>query len=94
MAPELESGVQERLESPTEGEEIYLIVEVDETSDSVLEQIESTGAIVEDTLPLDHLAVRTEEPYLQDLWALNSVLSMEVEGEGTVMGVDFHTRTG
>ena len=94
MAPSLESGVQRRIDEPTEGQDITLLVEVEDVSAPLIETIESTGATVEEELPLNYLAVRTTEDNLVPLSNFEFIKHIEIEGKGSVMNTGFRTRTG
>lgn len=94
MSASLESGVRQRMESPTSDEEVTLLVKVTETSDSVVDAVNDAGGVVETRLPLDYLAVRIAEVRLTELYELEQVIKMEIEGEGSIMSSDFRTHTG
>lgn len=94
MAPTLESGVRRRMEDPAEGEEVTLLVKVTEASDSIVERAEEQGATVEDTLPLNYLALRIAEKDLPKLCEMDMVTRVEIEGEGAVMNSNFHNHPG
>lgn len=94
MTPDLESGVERRLESPDEGEEVRLIVGVESASNGVAEQLANAGATVHDELPLDHFAVSTTEEKIADLCELDVVTSIEIDSEGRVFSSDFRSPAG
>ena len=78
----LQPGVRERLESPTPGRDVTLIVGVtDSSSKDVTEAVEDVGGEVEETLYYDSLAVTINESDLDALCSLDTVLSLEIEGE-------------
>lgn len=86
MTPDIQSGVRKRLESPTEGEWVTLIVGVtDSESDTVVNTVESTGGEVEKRIPHDYLAVATDEENLPALCDLDVVTSVLLEGESTTL---------
>lgn len=94
MSPSLESGVRDRMENPSEGKEVALLVKMAEASESTVEEIEETGARVEERLELGYLAVSTVEEQLGALCELDTVARIEIEGEGSVMDSDFRTLVG
>lgn len=94
MTLDLETGVERRLESPSEGEEVRLIVGVKSGSDGVAEQLVEAGATVHDELPLDYFAVSTTEERIANLCELDTVTSIEIDGEGRVLDSDFRSHAG
>lgn len=94
MTPNIESGVKQRLESPTPGAEARLIVGVTSTAGEVTEKLEEVGATVHDVLPLDYVSLTISEESLSALCALNVVESVELDGEGTVFESDFPSPPG
>lgn len=94
MSPSLESGVRRRMENPTEGREVTLLVKVTESSDAVMGELVETGAIVEEQLALDYVRVKISEERLSTLCSLNVVAKAEIESQGSVMNSDFRTRAG
>lgn len=94
MTPSLESGVRRRMENPTEGQEVTLLVKVTESSDTVMGKLEETGAIVEEQLALDYIRVKTNEEQLPTLCGLDVVAKAEIEGQGSVMDSDFRIHAG
>lgn len=94
MSPSLESGVQDRMENPSEGKEVALLIKMAEASESTVEEIEATGARVEERLELSYLAVSTVEERLGALCELDTVARIEIESEGSVMDSDFRTLAG
>ena len=81
MDTKIQPGVKDRLDSPTSGEKVTLIVGVLEVSDEVCDSVEATGAIVEERLFYDSLAVTIDEADLGKLCGLDVVTSVEIEGE-------------
>lgn len=86
---ELQPGVRERLNSPTSGEIVTLIVGVtDPTSDDVQEAIEAAGGEIEDQLYYECLAVSIDETDLDALCELDVVTTVEIEGKWESMQED------
>lgn len=91
MLDNIQPGVKEKLDSPKEGERVTLIVGVEERSDAVVEQVEGIGAVVEERLPYDSLAVSIAETRLEKLCDLDVVTSVEIEGKWKQLG-NFRSR--
>ena len=94
MASSIDSGVRKRMEEPSEGNEITLLVKLKETSDAVVNDVEATGVTVEEQIPLNYIAVTAKETELEDLCQLDAVESVEIEGKGAVMTSGFRSPTG
>jgi hypothetical protein len=94
MAPSLESGVQERMDDPEAGEEVTLLIKLEETSSETVERLEAAGAAVEDKIPLNYVAVTADETDLRSLSQVQGIERIEIEGTGSVMSLDFHTPPG
>lgn len=88
MSAQLASAVENRMESPTEGTVVTLIVGVScETTDAV-EPISTIGAEVEEQLPYRSLAISIDESNLHSLCDLEIVETVEIEKEYTTRGDD------
>jgi hypothetical protein len=94
MAPKLESGVQERMDDPEAGEEVTLLIKLEEASAEAVERLEAAGATVEEEIPLDYVAVTAYEADLRTLSQTEGVTRIEIEGSGSVMSSGFQTRAG
>jgi regulatory protein YycH of two-component signal transduction system YycFG len=94
MTTEVPPGIRERLRDPDSGERVKLLVEVASVSGSVVDHVEHTGADVIEELPLGYLVVDAPEESLDELCGLDPVVSVEVDGRGSVMESDFPTRNG
>lgn len=93
VSAQLASTVEERLESPTVGETVTLIVGVTGETSIAVEQISTVGGEVEEELPYESLAVSIDESDLESLCNLDVVESVEIEKEyGTRGGTDFRSR--
>lgn len=78
---EIQPGVRRRRESPTTGEEVALLVGYGDVPESqAVEAVEASGAVVEDRLLYDTLAVRIDEADLDALCSVESVATVEIEG--------------
>lgn len=95
MSPRLDPGVEDIIESPREGLEVHLIIEVrDEANQGILQTLRDLDASVE-TLPRNHLSVTTTEEAVQDICELEGVSSIEIDSEVTTLSSrDFLTRLG
>jgi hypothetical protein len=82
------------MENPAEGEEVTLLVKTLETSDSVVSEFEEQGATVEDEMPLNYIALSIAEENLSHLCEMDSVVRVEIEGQGSVMSGNFRSRLG
>lgn len=96
MTSDIQSGVRKRLESPTEGKTVTLIVGVtDSESDAIVGTVEDTGAEVEKRIPHDYLAVAINEEDLEALCDLDVVTSVSIEGKSTTLDSEnFHSPNG
>lgn len=93
MSAQLASGIKERLQEPTEGKTVSLIVGVDEDKEIASKQISEVGGEVEEELPYKSLAVSIDESNLRALCQLDAIESVELEKEyGTRGGSDFFCR--
>ncbi|GAA0279646.1 hypothetical protein [Halobacterium noricense] len=81
MTPQLQPGVERRLESPTEGATVTLLIGVrEDTEEATAEQISHIGGDVEEILPYNTLAVSIDETSLSELCAIETVETVEIEG--------------
>lgn len=94
MTPDIEPSVQRRSESPEAGTSVRLIVGVDSINTETRAQLRGAGATLHDELPLDYVSVTIAENNLQSLCSLDSVTSVELDGEGTVFESDFPSPPG
>lgn len=94
MLDHLQPGVEALLDAPTDRKGVTLIVGVEDDSEQVIEQIEATGATVEESLFYDNLAVAIDpETDLRRLCTLDEVTSVEIEGTWEPMDEgNFRTR--
>lgn len=93
---DVQPGVRERIDSPTSGNEVDLIVGVDGTTDEAVDRVEAEGGTVEERLPYDSLAVSIAETDLDALCSLDVVTSVEIEGKWEPMEAeeDFRSHPG
>lgn len=93
---DLSSGVEKILENPTSGEDISLIVSLEQgTTDEVVTDIEAAGGVVEMIISDEDLAVTIDERALSEICDLENVESVEVEGKGRVLDSgDFQSPVG
>ena len=94
MVPSLEPGIEDRLKSPDVGNEIRIIVGVESAGGEAEELLVSTGAEVDDILPLDYYAVSTTEEQLEEICDLGIVTSVSLDSEGSVFDSDFLSHPG
>lgn len=95
MPQHIHKGVRDRRDSPTQNEEVTLIVGVEEsTSDQTSQWIEDIGGEVEERLPYDYLAVSIAEQELENLCSIETITSVEIEGSSeSLESEDFQSRT-
>lgn len=93
---DVQPGVRERIDSPTPGDEVDLIVGIDGATDVAVDRVEAEGGTVEDRLPYDSLAVSIAETDLDALCSLDVVTSVEIEGKWEPMEAEegFRSRPG
>lgn len=82
MVDNIQPGVERLIDSPSEREGVSLILGVtDASSEDVVNQIEETGARVEESLFYDNLAVAIDRnTNIDQLCKLDVVTSVEIEG--------------
>jgi transcriptional regulator NrdR family protein len=83
MTPSLETGVERRMESPSDEATVRLIVEVTTQSDEVREQLVRIAETVHNELPMDCYSLTIAEVALSDLADLQSVTRIEFDSEAT-----------
>jgi hypothetical protein len=93
MAAQLQPGVRDRLEDPTPGERVTLIVGVRPAADTAaaVDAIEDAGGTVEEELFYDSLAVSIDEADLDALTDITKLQTVEIEAEWEQMTSDFRT---
>lgn len=84
MTAKLAAAVQDRLEAPTAGNNVTLIVGV--SDEDAIERISEIGGSIEEELPYDCLAVSIDEADLEELCNLDNVTSVEMEKEYHTLG--------
>lgn len=94
MPPELESGIERRLASPTEGATIRLIVGTEADLTNPAELLEGHVRDVHHELPLGYYSVTTTEDRLSELCELDFLTSIEVDSDATVFDSDFPSPNG
>jgi hypothetical protein len=85
MSARVAESVERRFGS-TSDEQVTLLVGVSDSDDErVRSELTTVGATIEETLPLDYLAVSVPESKLEALCRLDGITSVEFEGSGTVL---------
>lgn len=88
MSPQIETGVRDRMNNPSENTNVTLIVDLDvHDSTSVVDEVNSAGqnTNVVETLPFGSMVVSAPESELEQLCDLSVINSIEIEGEGRVL---------
>lgn len=90
MSAQIETGVKRRLESPSKGVDMRLIVCADGSTDTASEKMQNVGATINADLGYGMFSITIEETDLDALCSIDEVSKVEIEGKGaTLQSADF-----